>query len=107
MKGLRVALVVLLLTSAALADRWTFFHPEAVTEVSCKVTLVDSTAHADTVHQDVWEATAHATRNDPALGNWAMTIATYPASVKGRHSAEKACSVWMDEATKRLKQAKL
>lgn len=103
-----VAFVVLTCAISSFAGdsgRWTFFHPEAVTNLSCKVQMV-SMQHGPEKSGEAWVADATATRNDPSLGDWHATIAEFLPNVKGRHSAENACSKWMDEASKRVRAAK-
>lgn len=101
-----VPLLALLCSVALAQGRWEFFYPASVTSLKCATEAVELEVHGSGVIQHVYQATAHAQRNDKSLGNWSMTIATYPQTLKGRHEAEKACSKWMDEASKRVKAAK-
>lgn len=87
------------------ADAWEFFHAETVTKLSCSVVMVESSSHESGTSVSFWEALARAERNDRSLGTWSMTIAEYPQTLKGRHLAERACSRWMDDASKRVKAA--
>jgi hypothetical protein len=87
----------------ASADAWTYFYPEAVTSLSCTTRPVQLQAAGAKESQSVWEAEAHAERNDKSLGSWSMTVGVFPQNLKGRHAAEKSCSKWMDEASKRVK----
>jgi hypothetical protein len=95
---------VLLACLSAQADAWTFFHPETVKSLTCKVELSEMQAIGTASH-DVWLASASATRTKEE-GNWTMTVGEFPPSEKGRHDAEKACSRWMDEASKRIRRAR-
>lgn len=98
--------IVLMLALDAYADQWTFFYPETVTAFGCRSELVSQRISGTGVYADAWEARAHASRNDKSLGDWSMSLAAYPPTLKGRHQAEKVCSKWMDEASKRVKKAK-
>jgi len=100
-------LACLLLTAGTLcfADAWTYFYPESVIRMTCSVQLVDMSASGGP-RQDVWQADAHADRNNKELGNWEMTIGFFPPTVKGRHQAERECSKWMDAAGKRVRAAR-
>lgn len=97
-------LSILLLSAFLHADRWSFFYPQAVTHISCSARLI-SQADAQGIYYDKWEAEAKAKRNDPTMGDWAMTVAIYPGTQNGRHQAEKACSKWFDEASRRVQKA--
>jgi hypothetical protein len=102
----RAALLVLLVGSgavAARADQWAFFHPELVTQFSCTVSEVRMSINGTGQSDAVWEAEASATRK--AETDWGMTVGVFPLNLKGRHAAEKACSRWMDGASKRVTQA--
>lgn len=103
-QALAVLWVIVSVGRFALADRWTYFFPEAVTHLSCSALLV-SQADNHGIYYDKWEAEAKAKRNDPTMGDWAMSIAQYPGTQKGRHQAEAACSKWFDEASKRVEKA--
>lgn len=96
-------LILLALVGTAFADQWTFFYPESVTEFRCKVALVELSANGMARGEDKWEAEASATRK--GVPNWAMSIGMFPPNQRGLHSAEKACSKWVDEARKRVKAA--
>lgn len=54
--------------------------------------------------RQVWQAEAAAERKDRE--KWAMSIGEFSHTIKGRHAAEKTCTRWMDQATKRIKGAK-
>ena len=96
--------VFLLVSIAAYADRWTYFHPETVLSFSCKITDVVQEPYGEHVQREVWEAQASAKRQGQP--DWGMSLAQFPLTLKGRHDAEKACSKWMDEASKRVKAAR-
>lgn len=104
---MKLALIAWLLFSAAtlLADEWEFFYPESVRSFGCTAKQVSSVPYGEHRAVDIWQAEAHASR-DKQFGNWDMTIGAFPPTTKGRHQAEKACSKWMDEASKRVKAAK-
>lgn len=87
----------------ARADQWAFFHPELVTQFSCTVSEVRMSLNGTGQSDAVWEAEATAQRK--AALDWGITVGIFPLNLKGRHAAEKACSKWMDEASKRVKQA--
>lgn len=87
------------------SDRWGFFHPELVTSMSCRVEQVSFAKYGESGVRLSWIAEAMAERKDNA-GTWQMTIAEFPPTLKGRHQAEKECSKWMDEASKRVKAAR-
>ena len=72
-------LSILLLSAFLHADRWSFFYPQAVTHISCSARLI-SQADAQGIYYDKWEAEAKAKRNDPTMGDWAMTVAIYPGT---------------------------
>ena len=103
---LRGILIVFLLCGGTLvtADAWDFFHPGFVINYRCSVSEVQMTLNGVSRSEAVWEAQASAQRK--AEPNWSMTVGIFPLTLKGRHAAEKACSRWMDEASKRVKQAK-
>lgn len=103
---LRIVIIGCLLTTGTFcfADVWTFFHPESVIDYGCTTALVSQAAYGEHRAIDVWIASAHAKRKD--MGNWETTVGVFPNSKKGRHSAEKACSQWMDKASEKVKQAK-
>jgi hypothetical protein len=94
---------MLLACLSARGDAWTFFHPESVKTLTCKVEL-SAMQHASGASYEVWLATATATREKE--DTWQMTVGEFPPSEKGRHDAEKACSKWMDEASKRVRRAR-
>ena len=100
-----IVLAVLLLSSVANADQWTFFYPEMVKTFACRVEVVNFVAHGTGAGTDKFTANAYAER-DPSVGRWDMQIGVFPLGLKGRHQAEKACSKWMDEATKRVVKAR-
>jgi hypothetical protein len=98
--------VVLMLCASALADQWSFFYPESVTSIGCSTQPVQLMVNGSSQRQDVWMALAHTKRDDPAIGtDWTHEVARYPLTVKGLHKAQKACSAWFDEASKRVKKA--
>lgn len=103
MKLLSLAVVLLVGISVSGADQWAYFQPELVTEFRCSVIeaeyVVNGTGRGDLV----WEATGKAKRKGGP--DWEMTVGVFPPTLKGRHSAEKSCSRWMDEASKRVKAA--
>lgn len=101
---MKLALIVITLSLSASADRWSFFYPQAVTHISCSARLI-SESDARGIYYDKWEAEAKAKRNDPTMGDWAMTVAIYPGTQNGRHQAEKACSKWFDRASKMVEKA--
>lgn len=89
------------------SGRWDFFHAEAVTSLNCTVQSVMQYPFGDkSAGYANWQAEASAKRNDKSLGDWEATIARFPSTLKGRHDAERACSRWMDEASKRVKAAR-
>jgi hypothetical protein len=90
----------------AMADRWTFFYPEAVTSTKCGIQLVSMHVNGSGVYADSWEALASAKRNDPSMGSWSMVAGMFPPTLKGRHQAEKVCSRWLDESAKRIAAAR-
>jgi hypothetical protein len=85
-------------------DPWANFHPELVRNYSCKVQDVEMHAN-DGPGMMVWIADASAERGED--GKWAMMIGEFSHTMKGRHQAEKTCSAWMDEATRRIKKAQI
>ena len=87
------------------ADQWNYFDPTRVTKLGCRAEQVrHDPAGIGSVHEEVvWEAEAFADRmNEP---RWSKILAMFPSNLKGRHAAEKACSQWMDEASKRVHHA--
>jgi hypothetical protein len=98
-------LALALLATTAHADQWTFFHPEAVTQLSYRVVLVDTTGTGEAGMHEQYMCEVHAKRNDPSLGNFDFTEGYYPPTEKGRHAADKACSKWMDKAHKLILKA--
>ena len=98
------AAILLLAAIFARADQWTFFHPESVRHMSCKVSM-GTMSHGDSPASDMWIAEATAKRNDPSLGDWGMMVSERPLTTKGLHQAEKDCAKWMDEARKRVERA--
>lgn len=95
---------VLVLALALASDPWAYFQPENVTRFVCKVSDVQLQAVGEKVSHPMWEAEASATRKDGTT--WGMVIGEFPPTTRGRHAAEKACSKWMDEASKRIKSAR-
>lgn len=83
--------------------QWEFFHPESVTQISCKVEQVNVSGRGE-ASRDAFMAEAKAKRKN-GEGDWGMTIGQFPVSLKGRHEAERVCSKWMDQAMKRMKAA--
>ena len=94
---------VLVLALALASDPWAYFQPENVTRFVCKVSDVQLQTVGEKVSHPMWEAEATATRKDGSL--WGQVIGEYPLTTRGRHRAEKACSKWADEATRRVRRA--
>ncbi len=99
-------LVLLLLSPLALADQWTYFYPESVTSVSCKVEPVELQLHGSSQIDSVYMAIPRATRNDPTLGDWSGEVGRFPATDKGLDQANKACMKWIHEARKKIRKAR-
>lgn len=97
-------LLLLALVGTAFADRWTYFYPESVTEIRCKVQRVEMSVNGMARGEDKWQAEAQADRR--GMPNWAMQIGLFPPTHSGRHAAEKVCSKWLDEADKRMKASR-
>ena len=87
------------------ADEWNYFAPVRVTKLSCRTERVrhDAAGIDPTREELVWQAEAFAERRDEP--GWSKIVAIFPSNLKGRHAAEKACSQWMDEATKCVQRA--
>jgi|SRR5579871_149984 len=87
------------------ADEWNYFDPIRVTKLGCRAERVrHDAAGARPLHEHlVWQAEAFAERADEP--GWSKIVAVFPSNIRGRHAAEKACSQWMDEATKRVHRA--
>jgi hypothetical protein len=99
MKSIAFCVLLLLASMAPCSDKenWEYFHPVLVTAFSCSVSEVQMIVNGSPHSDAVWEATAKAKRKGEQ--DWAMTVGIYPATLKGRHEAEKSCSKWMDQAS--------
>lgn len=87
------------------AGEWNYFDPVRVTKLGCRTERVrhDPIGNGPTHEELVWQAEAFAERRDEP--GWSKIVAIFPSNLRGRHAAEKACSQWMDEATKRVQRA--
>lgn len=98
-------------TSSSSDSMWTFFHPEVVTTMNCtieevqKVQVDQNGGPTGNKSETVWMAEARASRSIKELGDWGLTLGYFQLTEKGRHQAEKVCSRWMDEASRRVKAA--
>lgn len=105
------SIAVLLFTLLSLplrADQWAYFKPEMVTHFSCTVsamTTIMLNPYGVNETPAQWVAEAHAEYVPPSSEKWAMELGVFPLSLKGRHQAEKVCSQWFDQASKRIKAA--